>query len=105
MLWIIAFQRQKVIDSCGGDYAALSYVWGDENKIGTIVVNGRETQVTRNLEVALRALCERPDFEDRYRLWVDALCINQLDYEERELQVGKMRNIYGNAWAVIAWLG
>jgi len=88
-----------------GDYAALSYVWGDENMTSKIVVNGQEIQVTRNLEVALRALRGRPDFEAGYKLWVDALCINQADHEERERQVGKMRNIYGNAWAVIAWLG
>jgi hypothetical protein len=88
-----------------GDYAALSYVWGDENMTSTIVVNGRETQVTRNLEAALRVLRGRPDFENRFRLWVDALCINQADYEERGNQVRKMRNIYGNAWTVIAWLG
>ena len=88
-----------------GDYAALSYVWGDEDVTSKIVVNGQETQVTRNLEVALRAMCGRPDFETRYKLWVDALCINQRDYGERERQVRKMHNIYGNAWAVIAWLG
>jgi hypothetical protein len=73
-----------------GDYAALSYVWGDEDRTGTIVVNGRETRVTRNLERALRALRGRPNFDDRYKLWVDALCINQEDYEERDHQVGKM---------------
>jgi hypothetical protein len=88
-----------------GDYAALSYVWGDENSTSKIVVNGRETRVTRNLEVALRALRKRPDFEAGYKLWVDALCINQKDYEERDRQICKMQNIYGNARAVIAWLG
>jgi len=88
-----------------GDYAALSYVWGDENIKSTIVVNGRQTPVTKNLEVALRALRERPGFEGGFKFWVDALCINQVDYEERERQVRRMHDIYGNAWTVIAWLG
>jgi hypothetical protein len=88
-----------------GDYAALSYVWGDENATSTIVINGRQTPVTTNVEVALRALRGRSDFEDGFKLWVDALCINQADFEERECQVKKMHNIYGNAWTVIAWLG
>jgi hypothetical protein len=88
-----------------GDYAALSYVWGDENTTRKIIVNRQETQVTRNLEVALRALRGNPVFQAGYKLWVDALCINQTDYKERDQQIGKMQNIYGNAWAVIAWLG
>ena len=88
-----------------GDYAALSYVWGNENLTSTIIVDGREIQVTQNLEVALRALRERQHFEERFKLWVDALCINQRNYEERASQVKKMQNIYGNAWMVITWLG
>ncbi|OCK95603.1 HET-domain-containing protein [Cenococcum geophilum 1.58] len=88
-----------------GDYAALSYVWGDPNKRRQIVLNGQNTYVTENLEAALRALSEGSNFESGYKLWVDALCINQNDYRERANEIGKMRNIYGDAWAVIGWLG
>lgn len=88
-----------------GDYAALSYVWGDPSFTHQIIVNGQETRVGRNLEVALRALSTRPDFQDGFKLWVDAICIDQSNYEERGLQVNKMREIYGGAWTVIAWLG
>lgn len=38
-------------------------------------------------------------------LWVDALCINQDDPEERGEQVVNMASIYRTAEAVIAWLG
>jgi hypothetical protein len=38
-------------------------------------------------------------------LWIDALCINQGDYEERSDQVKKMFQIYRRATNVIAWLG
>jgi hypothetical protein len=44
-------------------------------------------------------------FQDGLKLWVDAICINQRDYQERGHQIGKMRGIYGNAQTVIAWLG
>ena len=97
------------IDSCRrftwGDYAALSYVWGDESKPRSIIVNGKDVQVTRNLEGALRAFQEQAEFADGFRLWVDAISINQQDSEERGRQVQRMRDIYRNAWTVLAWLG
>ncbi|KAH9217488.1 heterokaryon incompatibility protein-domain-containing protein [Leptodontidium sp. 2 PMI_412] len=58
--------------------------------------------VTRNLEEALRHL-RFPDFERM--LWVDALCINQEDKEEKEAQVNSMHRIYNLARSVIAWSG
>ena len=37
--------------------------------------------------------------------WIDALCINQLDVDEKNEQVGRMREIYSNAPCVLIWLG
>jgi Heterokaryon incompatibility protein (HET) len=88
-----------------GDYAALSYVWGDESKTRRIIVNGHEMNVTLNLERALRAFRDASEFHSSFGLWADAICINQKDLEERGRQVRKMREIYGKAWTVIAWLG
>ncbi|KAJ9156609.1 HET-domain-containing protein [Pleurostoma richardsiae] len=83
-------------------YEALSYTWGDGSVRVTIKLNGRRTVVTQNLEAALRRLRAR-DFS-RY-LWVDALCINQEDVNERNSQVMKMCDIYRHAEQVILWLG
>jgi len=88
-----------------GDYASLSYVWGDESKTCRIIVNGHELKVTRNLEEALRVFRDGSEFQSNFGLWADAICINQNDFEERGRQVRKMREIYGKAWTVIAWLG
>jgi hypothetical protein len=88
-----------------GDYAALSYVWGDERQTRKIIVNDQEMQVTQNLEQALRKFRKQSEFQVGFGLWVDAICINQRDFEERGSQVQRMRQIYGQAWAVIAWLG
>ncbi|KAE9375137.1 HET-domain-containing protein [Stipitochalara longipes BDJ] len=88
-----------------GDYAALSYVWGDPSHTSSIILNDREIQVSTNLEIALRALSSRGEFQQRYKLWVDAICINQKDFLERSRQIGKMAMIYSDARAVIAWLG
>ena len=49
-------------------------------------------------------LADRKWDTPRY-FWADAICINQSDLDERAKQVRRMREIYGNARAVIAWMG
>ena len=39
------------------------------------------------------------------RLWVDQICINQVDGEERNLQVQQMGDIFRKAQNVWIWLG
>jgi len=88
-----------------GDYAALSYVWGDAEKTSTIMINNRTIEVTQNLEKALREFSKQAEFNHGFHLWVDAICINQNDRKERERQIRRMRDIYGNSWMVVGWLG
>lgn len=60
--------------------------------------------MTANLHSALLHL--RPaNGDDRRPLWIDAICINQNDREERSQQVAMMREIYASATQVIIWLG
>ncbi len=65
-------------------------------------------QVTKNLEAALRNLRYRPIHgaasNDRI-LWIDAICINQNDIQERNVQVRRMVDIYKSAVRVVVWLG
>ncbi|KAL8645808.1 MAG: hypothetical protein Q9226_007132 [Calogaya cf. arnoldii] len=58
--------------------------------------------VTRNLTVALQHL--RYKKEPRI-LWVDAICINQQDAQERSAQVQRMGEIYQSAHQTTIWLG
>jgi hypothetical protein len=83
-------------------YEALSYVWGDGPARRPISVDGARVHVTANLEAALRQL--RKEKSVRY-LWVDALCINQADPDEKEAQVRIMYDIYQQSKVVVAWLG
>jgi len=83
-------------------YNALSYTWGNPKKKAVIIVNGIRRKVRHNLGRALSAL--RREDEDMI-LWVDALCINQEDLEERGQQVRLMEEIYKNAEAVLIYLG
>ena len=65
-----------------GDYAALSYVWGKpKDGLREIMLNGRLVRVTANLEAALRVFAGVGEFAvgGAYKLWVDAVCINQAD--------------------------
>jgi hypothetical protein len=89
--------------STGGlNYEALSYVWGDATKTVPIRLNGHKFQVTTNLESSLRALRY---LEHERHIWIDAICINQSNVEERNQEVRRMGQIYRNALRVVIWLG
>ena len=83
-------------------YEAISYVWGDAISEQTVEVDGMTFTVTANLDSLLRHM---RFVEEERLLWVDALCIEQSNLEEKNNQVSRMRHIYGNASQVIVWLG
>lgn len=83
-------------------FGALSYVWGDPAVTREVKVEGMSVAVTKNLHDALVRVRSA---ELAILLWVDALCINQKDYREREQQVGIMARLYKSARRVIVWLG
>jgi hypothetical protein len=61
-------------------YNALSYTWGDSNTKQEIFCDGLRLDITQNLHAALRQLRE----DDRTQLlWVDAVCINQVNTPEK----------------------
>ncbi|KAI0203332.1 HET-domain-containing protein [Astrocystis sublimbata] len=92
------------ISAVDGDvpYQTLSYVWGamDGNKM--ISVEGTAAEVTDNLFAALTRI--RHAAEPRH-LWVDALCINQQDGDEKTAQVNMMHKIYANCVQCNLWMG
>ncbi|KAL8317509.1 hypothetical protein RB597_001076 [Gaeumannomyces tritici] len=97
-------------------YEGLSYVWGsDQNKqpiyiqstdqnatLSPSANNDRSLLVTVNLREALPYL--RNPFIERI-LWIDAVCINQQDDDEKGQQVQMMAKIYASASRVVVWLG
>lgn len=83
-------------------YEALSYVWGTEAGQVSIHVDGRPIAIKQNLDSALRSL--RLPTQAR-RVWVDALCIDQSNIEERSRQVRYIRFVYKHATRVVVWLG
>jgi hypothetical protein len=83
-------------------YQALSYCWGNAKDTGPVKVNHANFQATKNLIAALRRL--RHETNDVI-IWVDAICINQKDVNERNAQVQHMGSIYSQAMVVMCWLG
>jgi hypothetical protein len=99
-------------------YHALSYYWGStaegdtekitvhperpENRHG----NGFSMPVTKQLTGAPRQFRSKMDSMDHpLVLWTDAVCINQLDADERAQQVTIMRHVYASAVDTWVWLG
>lgn len=88
-----------------GDYEALSYTWGDGKRTAHIELNGVSKEVSCELEAALRMLQRLPETQYGMKYWIDALCIQQDNIEEKNFQVKRMKNIYGTARSVVVWLG
>ncbi|KAI6868575.1 hypothetical protein KC338_g3903 [Hortaea werneckii] len=87
-------------------YYALSYHWGPAGGQHTVRIlvdsNAYTIQIRKNLHTALRRL--RSTQEDVH-LWVDALCVDQENKEEKSSQIPLMRLIFSRANSVKVWLG
>jgi hypothetical protein len=83
-------------------YEALSYTWGEPSPTQLIQVNNTSVEIRSNLHDCLIRL---RDTEKCRMLWIDAICINQNDDEERSHQIELMPHIYSGARRGVAWLG
>ena len=85
-----------------GEFEALSYTWGDQSVKKDIILNGCKFKVGLNLFDALQCLRRRADGTS---FWIDAICINQQDDDEKSRQIKYMRELYFRATTVVVWLG
>jgi hypothetical protein len=85
-----------------GVYIALSYTWGPDTDNRQIYVNGRLLTVRRNLWDFLHLA--RHCWPGHW-FWIDAICIDQSNLEERSQQVSLMWLIYAKAAFTLTWLG
>lgn len=107
-------------------YHAVSYTWGDPKSNTFILMNDKALEVRTNCELALKQIYwyrkshsflyrkrqshlyreTRSEWytESRY-FWVDALCIDQSNDEEKSKQVAMMGSIYKNASHVLSCIG
>ncbi|TKA71589.1 hypothetical protein B0A55_08324 [Friedmanniomyces simplex] len=83
-------------------YRCLSYCWGETtDRNAAILLDGFRFAVTENLHKALQCIRKA---NAEVRIWIDQICINQSDYDERAHQVSIMKHIFSKA-KVIVWLG
>ncbi|KAI4112105.1 MAG: hypothetical protein LQ339_000113 [Xanthoria mediterranea] len=104
----ISLETLDLANDDNREYEALSYAWGSKDNLLEISITDPSTQikaslpVTRDLALALRYL-RLPQLSRT--LWIDAICIDQENLEERGHQVKKMGDVYHTARQVIIWLG
>ena len=82
-------------------YTCLSYTWGKPNGLKLTMINDQLVLIRRMLFCFLQLARD----QQYGPLWIDALCINQDDIEERSQQVRLMGKIYRRAKVVLAYLG
>ncbi|KAI8623481.1 heterokaryon incompatibility protein-domain-containing protein [Xylariaceae sp. FL1651] len=94
-------------------YYALSHCWGKQVQNTNIVIGGTSIPILTELYVAiqrLRALAattvDHPALDPPLEyVWIDSICINQHDAQERSTQVQLMGAIYLTAIRTLIWLG
>lgn len=94
------------LDQVKSKYEALSWSWGTVEWDQKIQIHHRGKdfffKVPGSLTSALKAL---RSVKRVRRLWIDAICINQKEPDEKNKQVPMMAKIYGGASSVCIWLG
>lgn len=117
------FTIKATISEAEKSYVALSYCWGDMRKQQGITISHSQKdpagepifgpfkplRVTENLFKCLKNIRKTLRTEERLTwrkpFWIDALCINQGNYEERAHQVSMMGHVYENADSVWVFIG
>lgn len=90
------------LEEVASTFEALSYVWGLQPDGINIECDGHQLSIGPILACALHHL--RHSTESRL-LWVDAVCINQRDKDEKSHQVRQMGDLYEGVKRVLIWVG
>ncbi|KAL7973274.1 heterokaryon incompatibility domain-containing protein [Trichoderma sp. SZMC 28014] len=81
-------------------YNALSYVWGKESQLTlTLFTVEGHIRVPQSTHEALKRVRRE---EDAITVWIDAICINQEDSQEKARQIPLLPEIFQNARSTIA---
>lgn len=99
---ILTFGLEEIALADCGKYLALSYEWREEEPTEAIVLDGYRFMIRPNLYSFLERNLDRMWYAP---IFIDAICINQADFEEKQAQIRMMGEVYSRAEEVVAWLG
>lgn len=86
-------------------FATVSYAWGEVTRNKTIDLDGEPFAVLDSTYPLLEAICDNANLKSYARFWIDSICINSDDEEERASQVQLMGQLYESSYITIVWLG
>ena len=94
-------ERQHIDSEAHFD--AISYVWGSASASARVICNDAKLEVTPTALEMLKYLPFHRPHPSRL-IWIDAICINQRDAQEKAEQIPLMSRIYSRAKSVVIWL-
>jgi hypothetical protein len=92
------------LDDKHSPFAALTYVWNiyDSEELVPLICRKQILWLTRNGYDALKHLRNKLG---AFNIWIDAICIDQANHDEKIDQIKLMGDIYSEAETVYVWLG
>lgn len=101
---------QLSIKSCARDeapeYVSMSYCWGQDPESELIYLDGQPFGARPNLfQLLLHLRHHCREYPEWKYFWIDAICIDQTNIEEKNEQVRRMEDTYRKATTIAAWLG
>ncbi|KAI4253639.1 MAG: hypothetical protein LQ352_003567 [Teloschistes flavicans] len=94
----------SIEDAKAHGYYALSYAWGQPLFTHRLYIDGYYLPITAHLHAALLSLYTLTNHRPSTYFWIDAICINQPDRDEKARQIPLMYSIFSNAEQVLIWL-
>lgn len=83
-------------------YTSVSYSWNDQQRDHDLHVDSHTLKVIENLRIGLSYMIKQASTQF---LWVDEICIDQENEEERAVQIPLMEEIYTRCQECLVWLG
>lgn len=88
------------------EYCAVSYAWGEPKFTENLEVKSNGDTSYLRITPTVNALLRRlRTYNVKSHIWIDAICINQADDDEKAQQIPVMGHIYKDAKVVHIWLG
>lgn len=98
----LCLQNMRLEDVKDG-YDAISYTWGTDEPIHKVLIEDKPLWLQKNIFSFLEhSLDVANNFQGP--LWIDSICINQKDVDEKSHQVQMMGDIFSQARRVLIWL-